>query len=197
MALLITLCTSANKMTIVSVNGVDEYMDLRGEIKKFNDFFDDTIEYPSKQLVDSPLPMNTMYSYVASTFLNGFINYITILQSFVISRYNKWDDVDGWSDDSETQNQIFERLLKNPPIHPTLSDFGDDVLILGVSESGNTYMFFWYDMDCSDSCIGRFTSDLPTYKVIELFAEYVKELDCNRDGEKEIPLSYFSGWIKG
>jgi hypothetical protein len=191
---------------------------MGSKLKDFNDYFPDTEEYP--QYGYYILPFGVMYEYVANSFLDGFINKVDILKSFVMSRYHAWDENLGeikvnvrkdvgdgmaWTDViCHNKEEIFKELTTpGAVVHPHLDTaFQDDVLILGkVQVPGGPfcYFYFWYDRDCSDCCIGRFVTDDPEEEVIEAFTRHCLENDCNEYGSsREIPLPYFkTGWIRG
>jgi len=187
--------------------------------KTFHNYFDDIEQYPTIGM--DILPMNVLYEYVSSSFLNGFINYTTIIKAFVLGRYHDWDEVldEGEGDISvrvppntltwktihcKTKNELYKELtIPGAMYHGKLDvDFQDDVLILSkskVNESGEwCYFYFWYDRDCSDCSIGRFKTKDTETEVIEKFStQCQKKYEYNEFGSKEIPLHYFAGWVKG
>lgn len=187
-------------------------------------YFQDTEEYP-RNVAFNPLPWNVLYEYVSSTFLNGFINYVKIKKAYLLSRYTEEEeivhDVDiidtpgvfpwQWIKFSGTKKEVFDRLTAPDAIfHSKLDQFKDDVLILSKIEienieinmpENNFYMFFWYDCDCSDCCIGRFFTEDTETQVIEEFDKFVKErhnkLMLKNGLLREIPIDFFKGWISG
>ncbi len=178
-------------------------------------YFTDKIDYPENELCADILPWNIEYSHISSTFLDGFINYVEIKKAFVIGRYSDWDtELDLEREISvqkpagsftwtkiicKTKNALYKELtIDGATLHAHLdTDFQDDVLILAkISNMDNGWIYFWYDRDCSDSCIGRFITDDDEKSVINEFSIFIKNLECNIYGEKEIPLHYFNGWIK-
>jgi len=181
---------------------------------KFYNYFEDTIECPD-DIAFNPLPFGIEYSCVSSTFLDGFINYVEILKSFVIGRYYDWDEEFEEEFELElrnsanncnlikkmfkTKNEIYNKLLEPEiTVHSKLDTyFQDDVLILAKAKSSDEeeccYYYFWYDRDCSDSCIGRFKTEDSEDVVVKSFVKHMKEID-NPYGEKEIPLLYFQKW---
>ena len=181
--------------------------------KNFMDYFCGFQDYP-KGIAFSPLPVNILYNYISNTFLNGFINYVTIVKAFVIGRYHDWDEEfeepveKGIKQESDWENKTFKTKneLYNVFTHPDVAchaeldnDFQDDVLILSKTHSStdNSYLwvYFWFDRDCSDCSIGRFQTEDSDEAVIASFEKYVKELKLNEYGHKEIPLHYFRGWM--
>jgi len=178
----------------------------------FIDYFEDLIEYPD-DIASNPLPINTLYAYVSSAFLNGFINYVEIIKAFVLGRYMKWDDdfvkyeiytIDKkgqWrTSHSKTKRAAYNKLVKKGAVHHSRLNtaFGDDIVILAETGKKDIYYFFWYDCDCSDCKIGRFQTSDNKSMIIEKFYNFVEEItELNEwDEAKEIPLHYFQGWIK-
>lgn len=184
---------------------------------KFLDYFTESIEYP-RNVAANPIPMNTLWSYISSTFLNGFINYVTIIDAQLLDRYMKMDeyfnnaedgpnqqyhDGTGWVQppDNLTKRALFD-LYTNPKNRdvPKLNCFDDDVLILsrcrddGSVDTKGMYMFFWFDQDVSDCGIGRFHTDEPEEVVIEKFRAYANH-GLRFGPATTIPLTFFkNGW---
>lgn len=185
-------------------------------INNFIGYFSEINEYPEDK-VFNPLPMDSLYCYVASTFLDGFINYVTIVKAFVIARYSRWDDVlfhppqISIKDEDQTNYVLkrfntktlaFEAITKPGAIfHPKFSYFRDDVMILAKAfDKTNTefcWVYFYYDRDTSDCEIGRFKTTDDDKFVIRNFNNYVQTFRTTLgEEEKEIPLSLFGqGWL--
>jgi hypothetical protein len=190
-------------------------------------YFQETEEYP-REVAFNPLPWNVLYEYITTDFLNAFINKVKIKKAYLISRYTNESEIIknvqiadpprsyNWTTFSGNKQEVFDRLtIPGAVCHSKLNDFGDDVLILSKieiqdkshypdRENLNYYMFFWYDCDCSDSCIGRFFTEDTESQVIQEFDTFVKErndklsVDYRATGIlREIPLHYFTGWISG
>lgn len=187
----------------------------------FSKYFRDEVEYP-RDIAANPLPIGTRYDYVSNTFLNGFINYVSVVKGFVLARYCGWTEQD-WID---AQNQDHECQIRNPEtrcmewikVEPKSKDelfnlvtaknaisspkmdcdFQDDVMILAkitTDEDKTLWYFFWFDRDCSDCSIGRFLTNDTDEEVIASFTEYVMNHHANdpRFGApREIPLHYFN-----
>lgn len=168
-----------------------------GNIKTIMDYFDDEVEYPNDVALN-PLPMNTFWSYISSTFLNGFINYVEPLKVYVLDRY----------EDDKTD----EVLNLSKQYHTELSQFGDDIILLGKIENNdddlNKFMFFWFDMDVSDCCIGRFETTDNNETVCEALLNWLEEKKLENKGEifnedhdngilgfHELPKSFINGWL--
>lgn len=172
------------------------------------------LEYP-RDIIDHPLPLGVGYEYVSNSFLNGFVNYAKPIKAYVLERYYPWEyefEKDEfsikireparsfqWVDFvPKTKDELYQKLCEPDRMcHAKLDvDFQDDVLMLSVSEQG-TYIFFWFDRDSSDCCIGRFVTDDPRDVVVSAFDEYVKGRTFQyQNRHREIPLTYFrSGWI--
>ncbi len=151
--------------------------------KTIMDYFNDEIEYPNDVALN-PLPMNTLWSYISSTFLNGFVNYVEILKVYVLDRY----------EDDKTDAVL--NLTKQ--CHTDLRQFGDDIILLGKIENNedslNKFMFFWFDMDVSDCCIGRFETTDNNEIVFEALLNWL-EYDNGILGFHELPKSFIKGWV--
>lgn len=189
-------------------------------MSKFDDYFEEGKDYPGVEAVLNPIPLGIRYDFVASSYLNGFINYGTFLKAFAIGRHCPWDEIIGrpttvqvrenlastnvenkWvTKQCSTRNELFNTVTQpNAIIHPTLmSHFRNDVLILQKlihEDHPVQYLFFWFDEDVSDCSIGRFETDDPEEVVIQKFENYVKSLEFIPYGSREIPLQYFKGWV--
>ena len=166
-------------------------------------YFTDTISYPNPAS-GKILPTGTLYEYVSSTFLSGWINHVRPVKAFLITRYER-----------HSQNLQDATVLHAMGHHHTdLSSMtSDDVLILARSED-RLWWFFWNDRDCSDCMVGRFTADDQDDAVIAEFCRYAEErsqklsityaqsdLTCdtmeNASGCRaiELDVSAFRGWI--
>jgi hypothetical protein len=158
------------------------------------ELFETTIDHP-ENLIETGVPDNTLYNYVTDSYLNGLINLTDPIFGCVIERYEDWNKLD------KTKWKI--ELKKE--MHPKLSVFGDDVIIL--SESYNFYWFFWYDCDNSDCSIGKIHKLIvPKKDYILSLERYIKSfpyVERDEDVETivgnyfELPLEYLKrGWIK-
>lgn len=146
-------------------------------------------EYPDN-LAETGIPKDTLYEYVAHSFLNGIVNYTEPIKGYLIERYNAFDR-------SKFQ-AVIDRLLRDRIGHPKLDDFGDDVVLL--SETNNSYFTFYFDCDVSDCMVGRCQKreSLNRERVIELFDDWVEWMTIERDvnSAHEIPVEFFKrGWM--
>lgn len=170
-------------------------------------YFDVGTDYPTN-CTEAILPLNTLYNYISSTFLNGFINYVTIKKAYVCGRYTKWEelidpvklyDKGNWTTFEGTKEKIYNLAIKPERVfHTKLDMFHDDIVILAKSKPEEKYFwYFWFDMDVSDCSIGRFKTDISEDEVIEDFSNFIKtNSSANELGEvKELPLNIFQGWI--
>lgn len=183
-------------------------------VRAFLDFFTDSKEYP-KDIAANPLPMGTLYDFVSNQFLDGFINYVTIKKAYAVAHYESWTSAPRvviqlyQREPLKTLEEKFDEVIASNAFgNSTLYDhFETDILILSKidnfvrdeiddDEGTAAWMFFWYNGDNSDCCIGRFKTELPEQDVIKRFEKYVQNIEHNVGGEKEIPLTYFQGWIK-
>ena len=165
--------------------------------KTIMEYFHDEVDYP-RDVALNPLPMNIFWLYISHTFLNGFINYVVSLKIYVLDRY----------EDDKT-----DAILNLPKqSHTKLSQFGDDIIVLGKIESDepgpNKYMLFWFDMDVSDCGIGRFETTDTNDTVFEALVNWLEEQKLENKGkvfEKhydngllnfyELPTSFIEGWV--
>jgi len=182
-------------------------------------YFHNHEDYP-QDVCGNILPLGTQWSYISTTFLNGFINYVEIKSAWVLNRYQDWDDASHdnlvkvnimrepnntgtWEDFIGTKREVYEILIQpGRTFHSKLdNDFKDDMIILSKI-SDNKWMFFWFDRDCSDSCIGRFETEETNEQVIKDFDEWASTLMMDEykydsgEGPKQLPLHYFTGWLK-
>jgi hypothetical protein len=132
-----------------------------------DDYFDTSISYPN--VTDIAMQPGVLLEYVSSTFLEGWINYVQIINAYVIFRY---------SNPGKTRQRVERFNLIDGIIHTKLGQFGDDVLILakGSERDGPLYWFFWFDRDSSDCMIGRFSTDEDESTVVASFCSYVVEV---------------------
>ena len=195
--------------------------------KKIWDYFDDTIEYPHN-IVDNPIPYGEVWTYISSTFLNGFINYTKPFGCYVINRYTKEsDDISDrntticnkgqfgkWHKFKGTKKELIDLITSGEKevYHTEMSCFGDDIIVIGevgddYSENNGKYIFFWFDMDCSDCSIGKFKTSDSKEEILESVENWLKEdfmknknheelHDENSSGYHKLPLSFIKGWVK-
>lgn len=149
------------------------------------DLFDEHFEYPSNEIAEhGGLPECTLYSYVSSTFLNGFINYVDIIKAFVVERYcNEWDEV--------IPQQVKEF---HQSYHSSLRKIHDDKWIL--AQGDRDYWLFIFDEDVSDCSIGRIDkSKVSLAQITKLFDSITSNNEQYCKGKKaELK---FSGWVSG
>lgn len=172
-------------------------------------YFDENIEYPRKLALD-PIPYGTVWTYVSSTFLNGFINYVEPIKCYVIDRYTS-DDKNVGDKEYITKGDLKKKIIAGEldVYHTDLSSFEDDIIMLAdIGEKGH-YMFFWFDMDVSDCSIGRFKTEDTKEDVIQSVVNWLEQekkenaeqvikesFDSGICDYTELPLSFISGWVK-
>jgi hypothetical protein len=171
--------------------------------------FEDKVEFMTDDLV-SNFRSGTIYFYVGSTFLNGYINYIKPIKIYLLERYR--------TQGKTYEEKIWFPFITDPPYHTNLNDLHDDILILGETE--NHYYFFWYDCDCSDCAIGRqkkneiikeeavkwfdnYTESLVEPRFVEYRNQHREQFDTSDDecaegitGYREIPTKCLRGRVK-
>lgn len=156
------------------------------------DYFEDNIDYP-KAVAHDPLPYGTAWNYISSTFLNGFINYVTPIKVYQIDRYtheNAGLEVEygerqnleaGWKKLCFTKAELRKLVVEEKIYfaHTNLHVFGDDIIVLaqitgGVEPDGKErYMFFWFDCDVSDCSIGKFETTDTQEMVIQSLLNFL------------------------
>ena len=178
-------------------------------------YFDENIDYP-KEVAHDPIPYGTVWCYISSTFLNGFINYVEPIKCYLIDRYTSDNKK---VDDNHTKGELKEKILsgENETFHTKLNCFRDDIIILAEIETNNydsnnklnKFMFFYFDEDVSDCCIGRFETNDSKEEVIQSIINWLEREKLNNNGRiinentesgiinyTELPPSFLQGWIK-
>ena len=121
------------------------------DIKPILQYFDEEYEYPSNEQLLHGIQPGVLFSYVASTYLQGFINCVDIEAAVLLNRYSETDE--------EFQKQIDsikKEVAEQNEVHTSLYDY-DDILILGNTK--DMYVVFWSDGDVSDCNIGGLSLD--------------------------------------
>lgn len=170
--------------------------------KEFCNYFDnyDDHEY---DFAFKPLPSGVLSEYVSSTYLDGFINYVTIIKAFLLTRYYEWDYLnERRNPEKRTKRQQFDWIKSGKgDCHTKIyRDFDDDVLILAKAYNYDKTLFRWivfyYDRDVSDCMIGAFETEDSDEEVISLFSKYAQTIITNHQNEaEEIPSNLLTGWI--
>jgi hypothetical protein len=132
---------------------------------KLKDFPMLEYDYPTDQIERSGgISQDTRYDYVASSFLNGLINYGKNHKWFLLARYGlekpeaeRVDDDDdndaNWIAPTEANYQAFADRVTADRMQ-CFKPIGDDWLVLYETEA--SYFFMWYDQDSSDCSVERF-----------------------------------------
>jgi hypothetical protein len=164
------------------------------EDKKIWDYFEDNIEYP-KNIADNPIPYGEVWTYVSSTFLNGFINYVKPIGCYVVNRYTEeTEDISdrevsicdkgkfgNWHKFSGTKKGLIDLIVSEEKevYHTRLNCFADDIIILAKieteSDEENKYIFFWFDSDVSDCSIGKFKTNDSQEEILNSIENWLKE----------------------
>ena len=178
------------------------------KLKNIWDYFEDSEDYPS-EIVHNPLPYGTVWCYISSTFLNGIINYVTPISCYVIDRYTADDEVvrEGF-----TKRELINSIVSGENHQVNLHCFQDDIIILAKIKTNEKddgkYIFFWFDCDVSDCCIGKFETEDSQKDVINSVKNWLDErkeenkdfsIQPNMDNGilnyTELPLSFLKGWL--
>jgi hypothetical protein len=150
-----------------------------------------------------------IYEYVSSTYLNGLVNYVTPVKIVLLERYDL------------IEKDSFAKQLEEAKQAPytKLGIFGDDILVLAHDEEVPGWLFFWFDCDVSDCCVGNFGAGLTQTEAEEEFMRFVaglvhdnaevmkavirKEKEDHPNygtecitGYVELPLDIWKGWVK-
>jgi hypothetical protein len=184
----------------------------------FEEYFTEgVIEYPSLIATDI-LPWNVKWRYISQAFLNGFINYVEPVKAYVLSRYTSWDQFIGHVEIRDnfrlidfhgTKLEVYEKIIEPGRMsHTELSCLCDDIVILATPKdldvnSPSLYYYFWFDMDVSDCCIGRFKThdslevvvDKFTSHCIEQGVQLSKSYIGHEEQPRELPIHFFEGWV--
>lgn len=135
-----------------------------------NKYFSDEYEYLAPYKTLEPFKNGLLYNFVSNTLLNGVINYVKPIKVFLMDRY---------TEDVLKRNSAIKKFNTDPSFHCNLSIFEDDIIILAYEEESGFYWFFWFDCDCSDCSIGRFTTEDSKEEVVESFTQWVLERQKN------------------
>lgn len=170
-------------------------------------YFNYVEDYPKKVIADI-LPMDILWCYISSTFLNGLVNYTDPVKCFIVHRYTELDEKVGkpsWADKELTKQEIWNEVSSDPFrfFHMNLHVFGDDLALLSYKDG--VYSYFWFDCDVSDCEVGRFETSESLDQVIKDFEEYVikqnDEMGYTASGTSEpweIKIEWLKrwGWLK-
>lgn len=189
---------------------------------RFHSYFDDV----ELGIEEDTISMGCLYEYVSGSVLEKYIKTVTPIRAWVVNRYLAATDIfqyniqvnfsgeelsiqDILETKTPTKAQVIS-LLNQPycSIEPKYDrDFQDDLVILAKFDNSeqtteeSIYCYFWFDRDCSDCCIGQFSSSDAEDDIISSFDAMVHE--SNQMGKPDhveyndqpflIKLSYFSG----
>lgn len=180
-------------------------------MNKFLNYFNETIEYPSNVIVN-PIPLGELWTYISTTFLNGFINYCKIHKIYLLDRYTDQNElienvnymeekgITKWKKFNGTKKELLNLVLNDKAFffHTDLYCFKDDIIILGKADK-NVWIYFWFDSDSSDCCIGKFYTKDQDSEVEHKLHQYLLELKKDQKYVKnfyELPNRFALGWIK-
>lgn len=176
------------------------------------DFFHTEIKYRNPSFGEI-LPFGVLWTYIDSTFLNAFINYVSPVCCFALDQYHHpHTEVTAKCWDLQGKQIVFSgakiELIRNIQesvfrfMHTELSMFKDTCVLIGKIPNGTVtnlgeYIFFWFDPDVSDCKIGRFQHKEETKIMKELKIE-LETLRRQEDitGYYQLPTNYLRGWVK-
>ena len=109
-----------------------------------NKYFEGCQDYP-KDKVENILPYGEVWNYISSSFLNGFINYVTPVKVFQIDRYSpEYEDmsqykINVWKPSEHspaifngTKSQLRDAIVKTElSTYGRIDCFADDIVVLG------------------------------------------------------------------
>ncbi len=165
-------------------------------MKTIWDYFDKTVEHP-REVADNPIPYGTVWTYISSTFLNGFINYVKPIGCYVVNRYTREeDDISDrgfylrtkgdskWSHFKGIKRELIDIIVSElrEVYHTDLSCFGDDIIIVAEvsdydynGETEGKYIFFWFDMDAPNCSIGKFQTKDSKEEILKSVENWLTE----------------------
>jgi hypothetical protein len=157
---------------------------------RFDEYTPHDSEYPRPAV--EPLKPGVFWSYISSTFLNGWINYTgDAVRAYLMERYYSPERND------ETNAESLARWHADPPFHSKLGELGDDVILVTKDEGGKWWVY-WFDCDVSDCCIGILDTADDDAAVLAAFDEWiaVRQVDLRPEG-KALPIEPKSirGWV--
>ena len=204
---------------------------MRSAMSKPLTHYLDVIEYPSHEIEETGgIAQDTQYDYVSNSFLNGLINYGSGHQAVMINRYglkkchlafggmeiadgtlerlypgneelwkaiksvpSQWEEVPS----SRETREEFVRLLEKE-IHSKL--IGDDWWVFW--ETSSSFMFAWFDNDCSDCSIARHSAprlkaDLGIITINDFMDRLIPELQAQTGISEITSRITLNGWISG
>lgn len=156
----------------------------RKEAFDIDRYFPEEVEYPAPTDYFKP---GTFLSYISSTFLNGWINYVDIIAAWYIDRYES----------PEANRAAYNEFLGKDTFHTKLASIvEDDIIVLGVDERGDEgkYWFFWFDRDSSDCCMGAFLSSDGKEEVMRNIESWLED-HPDAKGVHKVDHTLFKGWI--
>lgn len=138
-------------------------------------------EYPSNASLLNP-PDEFSFYYVASSYLDGFINYVDIVKSFVCCA-----DKDYLRYANEQILISMESKFKDE-FHAKFHDSANGFNYLLLCESVRHRWIFYYDQDCSDCfLIKRLKEDVSAEKLLS-------SATPPRSKIVEFPCEWLTGW---
>ena len=167
----------------------------------------DCYEFPRVQIQEhGGIPQDTSYNYVSSSFLNGLVNYGAGHVGYLFKRYELTDkDGNSLITDSMSATEIealYQRYADNAAANHHFSADGDDWLIFYGTDV--SYMFMWYDLDCSDCSVERWSKQSCSAAGVHDLESFIQErVKLLLENWKEAPTILvraahpLGGWISG
>lgn len=179
--------------------------------KSIWDYFEIQEDYP-QEVVHNILPYGTIWCYISNTFLNGLVNYAKPIKCYILERHsdnNKQVRISSISPKlkySGTKNELINKINSfELKFHEaSLRIFNDDVIILSeipttLNDDINRYIFFWFDYEVSDCCIGKFETNDSEEDVKETLYNWLESCRVENKGiinYKELNVDFLKNSIQ-
>lgn len=152
------------------------------------------------------IPPNTAIEYIASSFLDGLVNYLNhaTLEGYLLDRYK--------SIENESVRPVYADFLSLPTLEDKYKAMAealgkqsnmnagtyDDVVLFG--ETSNSIYMYYYDGDVSDCMIVRVLKETFPELTVESFSKIYREAHTERTSQTFYPIPKAAerrgyGWI--
>lgn len=138
--------------------------------------------YPTAQIQEfGGIPQDTSYEYVSSTFLNGLVNYGRNHIAYMLCRYGLLKPKDQWRNDAYPTDldyqdptvEAYQAFADAATAKPHFKAEEDDWFVF--YETDVSFMFMWYDQDCSDCVVERYSKESCTSVGVNTLEEFVAD----------------------